>query len=209
MCGEKSAVYLLIALYLGSPPRVRGKARHLRRQIRGIRITPACAGKRCLLRPRNITTTDHPRVCGEKAPPPFVAARIGGSPPRVRGKGRKRHHRLLRARITPACAGSISICFNSLGSPPRVRGKGRLLTFLLRRSGITPACAGKRPTGQAKNGTLGDHPRVCGEKRYLASMDNPQEGSPPRVRGKDRAGITWVHTAGITPACAGKSATPG
>ena len=104
---------------------------------------------------------------------------------------------------------SISICFNSLGSPPRVRGKGRLLTFLLRRSGITPACAGKRPTGQAKNGTLGDHPRVCGEKTERVLPGCIRQGSPPRVRGKVQHLVDGDGNPGITPACAGKSSPPG
>ncbi len=30
-----------------------------------------------------------------------------------------------------------------------------------------------------------DHPRVCGEKRYLLQDDITNEGSPPRMRGKD------------------------
>ena len=49
-----------------------------------------------------------------------------------------------------------------------------------------------------------DHPRVCGEKLYLLAERAGNEGSPPRVRGKDRLEELDARLAGITPACAGK-----
>ncbi len=59
------------------------------------------------------------------------------------------------------------------------------------------------PTGS--NRPSWDHPRVCGEKQFLARCDCRELGSPPRVRGKGQANIGAHFTAGITPACAGKS----
>ncbi len=93
-----------------------------------------------------------------------------------------------------------------VGSPPRVRGKVRQGVQRVQPHGITPACAGKsfqRPHGGFCEW---DHPRVCGEKYYAAHREEIAEGSPPRVRGKDlcHRGVHLV--AGITPACAGKSA---
>ena len=52
--------------------------------------------------------------------------------------------------------------------------------------GITPACAGKRAAICPGRAGAGDHPRVCGEKRVMFIQDCPNEGSPPRVRGKGR-----------------------
>ena len=105
VCGEKSAVYLLIALYLGSPPRVRGKVGRVLTHSVILRITPACAGKSETPAPTNPRYTDHPRVCGEKMP--FKAAKYHdyGSPPRVRGKGSAAIRGRKNRRITPACAG--------------------------------------------------------------------------------------------------------
>ena len=46
VCGEKTTNSCQIALTVGSPPRVRGKARHSPLYVVYTRITPACAGKR-------------------------------------------------------------------------------------------------------------------------------------------------------------------
>ena len=92
-----------------------------------------------------------------------------------------------------------------IGSPPRVRGKGPSISRPAPASGITPACAGKRwyPTVRRKNHE--DHPRVCGEKPHHSRCAGDGLGSPPRVRGKELPCNPPDRTAGITPACAGKS----
>ena len=66
MCGEKWVGNTPEKLYLGSPPRVRGKVR-IKDDLILIRgITPACAGKSQQLRAELLPVEDHPRVCGEK-----------------------------------------------------------------------------------------------------------------------------------------------
>ena len=50
------------------------------------RITPAYAGKRSSLTPRQNGTRDHPRLCGEKTAPTCPASSFLGSPPPMRGK---------------------------------------------------------------------------------------------------------------------------
>ena len=50
---------------------------------------------------------------------------------------------------------------------------------------ITPACAGKSKSLTKKEELKKDHPRVCGEKRLIITLDNLAVGSPPRVRGKE------------------------
>ena len=52
-----------------------------------------------------------------------------------------------------------------------------------------------------------DHPRVCGEKEYPNNDARIGAGSPPRMRGKGRAGVAERARRGITPAYAGKSRT--
>ena len=229
MCGEKDHQARARTMRTGSPPRVRGKVYgHLqRRHERG--ITPACAGKSVPVGNHLPRSGDHPRVCGEKSfsvPSPFL---LSGSPPRVRGKARRKRVSGNGDGITPACAGksaalpqqprqgwdhprvcgekgrrsSRGVC--SSGSPPRVRGK---VVFSLSRplcGRITPACAGKRRiVGNYERATT-DHPRVCGEKIILSRLATLAAGSPPRVRGKALAVAHVLMRGRITPACAGKS----
>ena len=47
-----------------------------------------------------------------------------------------------------------------------MRGKGRTVRYPRIDHRITPAYAGKRPERTYRNGTSGDHPRLCGEKRF-------------------------------------------
>ena len=105
MCGEKGAHIYHIYSHLGSPPRVRGKAKNWRTFSISFRITPACAGKRTHIPNRVFNSKDHPRVCGEKIVRAGVRSPGRGSPPRVRGKGCKAVAVLTLTRITPACAG--------------------------------------------------------------------------------------------------------
>ena len=147
VCGEKWQFRAATATSLGSPPRVRGKAKYLGTRRPGPRITPACAGKRLNQTFSPSRYGDHPRVCGEKRANQMSKVYSRGSPPRVRGKGEKLHRTEPGRRITPACAGKSPSCvalllpvrdhprvcgekyadhetmFLERGSPPRVRGK--------------------------------------------------------------------------------------
>ena len=73
------------------------------------------------------------------------------------------------------------------------------------RRGITPAYAGKRRCSVFPGFFLGDHPRVCGEKRRARWLQYPHLGSPPRMRGKEPRRRNALVPQGITPAYAGKS----
>ena len=95
-----------------------------------------------------------------------------------------------------------------LGSPPRVRGKGNTVEILDWTGRITPACAGKSIIRRTFFRFLEDHPRVCGEKFAPDYLDITATGSPPRVRGKVLRILRHRNSAGITPACAGKSTIP-
>ena len=52
---------------------------------------------------------------------------------------------------------------------------------------VSPAYAGKRAAANFHLGTTRDHPRVCGEKFVRNACSVIVWGSPPRMRGKDRA----------------------
>ena len=147
MCGEKSIRRIMQSKVMGSPPRMRGKAVAIFRQLHHGRITPAYAGKRDSIPQQSSLRRDHPRVCGEKPRIFFMSIRSAGSPPRMRGKGQPLYIVVSESGITPACAGkslvrelllivsrdhprvcgekeagALSEVYET-GSPPRVRGK--------------------------------------------------------------------------------------
>ena len=188
MCGEKCATRWQKPKALGSPPRMRGKAVAIFRQLHHGRITPAYAGKSDPEKQPGAARWDHPRVCGEKKRlQPTITAQPG-SPPRVRGKASCILVSSSTVGITPAYAGKSShrpmhstlprdhprVCGEkavavvsssfTLGSPPRVRGKGETACEVVVKFGITPAYAGKRACTTTAIIQPKDHPRVCGEK---------------------------------------------
>ena len=177
MCGEQQNGDFLTKRMGGSPPRVRGTDVRSRDTNTSLRITPACAGNRQAGAPVGIHCQDHPRVCGEQLGMNYQITRGTGSPPRVRGTGRRTAFETARRRITPACAGNRCmpslwclprwdhprVCgeqFSSLtwmasasGSPPRVRGTAAARSALWQGHGITPACAGNSAEGHG-NGAV-------------------------------------------------------
>ena len=147
----------------------------------------------------------------------------------MRGKVRSSCPFKYSSRITPAYAGksgsgSLEIAFSwdhprvcgekkpggsdavgLLGSPLRMRGKVFEVVFRVVAVGITPAYAGKSLLRPADFPQIWDHPRVCGEKLTLVSLNPLYGGSPPRMRGKAGAAKDGYVLGGITPAYAGKS----
>ena len=85
-----------------------------------------------------------------------------------------------------------------------MRGKERQIKEKMEITRITPAYAGK--SGKIHRYLIGyrDHPRVCGEKDWFPKFTNAYEGSPPRMRGKERVSELGACRSGITPAYAGK-----
>ena len=90
VCGEKAHMVCTHDAFRGSPPRVRGKAKKVKKRDIISKITPACAGKSLIDADLAAFGRDHPRVCGEKNSAQAIIINITGSPPRVRGKVRKR-----------------------------------------------------------------------------------------------------------------------
>ena len=70
---------------------------------------------------------------------------------------------------------------------------------------ITPADAGKTRHGIACEGTVGDHPRGCGENVVAVAASASSLGSPPRMRGKQDGTGIFILRGRITPADAGKT----
>ena len=86
-----------------------------------------------------------------------------------------------------------------------MRGKAFSVSQAHNDGGITPAYAGKRDKSRSNCMMGRDHPRVCGEKCIVFTLNIPGAGSPPRMRGKDGAESVTVASSRITPAYAGKS----
>ena len=66
LCGEKHPCRICVRGGAGSPPPMRGKVKLLALMPAAVRITPAYAGKSVTGVKISETSTDHPRLCGEK-----------------------------------------------------------------------------------------------------------------------------------------------
>ena len=93
------------------------------------------------------------------------------------------------------------------GSPPLARGTDIPDACNPGTRGITPACAGNsgHNSGQRQSGQ--DHPRLRGEQEEATISFGRREGSPPLARGTAHPPKRSCCSTGITPACAGNSAT--
>ena len=229
VCGENSKSSEQDWKYSGSSPRVRGKQTHEEAEDLESGLIPACAGKTLAAGGGRISPGAHPRVCGENAFLMRPATKPGGSSPRVRGKHRSKERRSPPAGLIPACAGKTfpqraearsqwahprvcgenervcGIHRRAEGSSPRVRGKRRTARISAYRRGLIPACAGKTVASARICSVKGAHPRVCGENEHFIRQKTVQLGSSPRVRGKPQKASPAVDTAGLIPACAGKT----
>ena len=101
------------------------------------------------------------------------------------------------------------LCLNLiLGSPPHMRGKAFQARPRHQADGITPAYAGKSKKYEMIVWSSWDHPRICGEKYWVAFRLGRGRGSPPHMRGKVLPSPILAAPIGITPAYAGKSHRP-
>ena len=86
------------------------------------RITPAHAGKTFMCTYRGITTTDHPRTCGENRTKSRLSKSYSGSPPHMRGKLLCEVLSFHSHRITPAHAGkTLRKCYIAEVNPHPIR----------------------------------------------------------------------------------------
>ena len=167
VCGEKYIMHSRQSNTVGSPPRVRGEGTSSLISSPSTRITPACAGRSPLQKAGRHRGLDHPRVCGEKAAKREHIPTWSGSPPRVRGEGRKKRRQLCRNGITPACAGRSCGKINNDLNPED-----------------HPRVCGEKVEASGALDPEEDHPRVCGEKQNSSGSAGKSMGSPPRVRGE-------------------------
>ena len=168
MGGEKKTATTAPHGSTGSPPRRRGKDGNINLNDLFNRITPAWAGKSSGADPTDWTTTDHPRMGGEKASAELYCIAALGSPPRGQGKDGLDLIAYEFAQDHPRVGGekppALGISATDTGSPPRGRGKADPKRHRTRQAGITPAWAGKSLFRCLAHRFPGDHPRVGGEK---------------------------------------------
>ena len=165
--GKTLTHFFMLLPRIGSPPQVRGKHRRSADEIADDRITPAGAGKTQTKKHFTLSTTDHPRRCGENKSAHGRLASLKGSPPQVRGKLSRWAVCRFLCRITPAGAGKTQhqnqrrqnhgdhprrcgenwqkrwVDPRKKGSPPQVRGKRFICDRSISHERITPAGAGK------------------------------------------------------------------
>ncbi len=190
-------------------------------------ITPARAGTTFTFTAPYSRIQDHPRSCGNDYYEELKRVSKEGSPPLVRERLRLCASSPDIRRITPARAGTTSdgwitkmaikdhprSCGNDsqganlnqivMGSPPLVRERRWVCIQVEKITRITPACAGTTGIITFLGNTYRDHPRLCGNDRFLDCMCAYKQGSPPLVRER-RWGQFNIHTyCRITPACAG------
>ena len=93
----------------------------------------------------------------------------------------------------------------STGSSPHVRGKRAPRGLGLPGFRLIPACAGKTFSAQEFGPCQSAHPRVCGENWPARVSVSLAKGSSSRVRGKLTGELIHRRSAGLIPACAGKT----
>ena len=85
-----------------------------------------------------------------------------------------------------------------------MRGKDSMSLACASLTRITPAYAGKRASVPRCRLGCRDHPRLCGEKKFIEIPEKSALGSPPPMRGKVVFHMKFVQHHRITPAYAGK-----
>ena len=108
-CGENDQQAGRADYLCGSPPRLRGKPHLACGRRRGVRITPALAGKTVAQQSQPAQQADHPRACGENSAILWGLLPHPGSPPRLRGKRLSGTCCQRQVRITPALAGKTDL----------------------------------------------------------------------------------------------------
>ena len=177
------------------------------RRHRGAGPTPACAGSTSRIRPASTGRRAYPRLRGEHGGAGEGYVRAGGLPPLARGAPSRPRSERPRRRPTPACAGSTWVrqprtpeprAYPRLrgehgadapasqlrmglpplarGAPARTRGRGG-------HAGPTPACAGSTATRRSGRTPRRAYPRLRGEHKGGADVDENIQGLPPLARG--------------------------
>ena len=111
MCGGTLSVRLVLSLFFGLSPRVRGHLIQYVVIVRCLRSIPACAGAPTSKRNSALFGRVYPRVCGGTGPVVGQSLIVIGLSPRVRGHRWLASPSLPPSGSIPACAGAPSTTF--------------------------------------------------------------------------------------------------
>ena len=142
-----------------------------------------------MARVAQVSTSVHPRVCGELEALRLRAAGAVGSSPRVRGTRRGLDGDDHVEPVHPRVCGELGAL------PARLRMRRRFI----------PACAGNSQGSWQRPPSTPVHPRVCGELTRPQLAPRDVGGSSPRVRGTRARYRISLPTRRFIPACAGNS----
>ena len=194
-----------------------------------MRIIPAYAGSTAFAQLREAVAEDHPRIRGEHRRMSSKRSSRRGSSPHTRGARISHHCHLRPVRIIPAYAGSTrdrairrhpptdhprirgehGMSFRrrtwTSGSSPHTRGAPALDVGGAQLDGIIPAYAGSTLRNAYKLTKLEDHPRIRGEHRPGAHLDERLCGSSPHTRGARLPNFPASPKIWIIPAYAGST----
>ena len=164
---------------------------------------------------------------GDDSPSWHQDTSVNGRPPRARGRRLSDKQPLAGNRKTPACAGTTTrgrcaacspredprvrgddpLVHGRLepltGRPPRARGRHRWRGVRVGLGGKTPACAGTTSRTAPRRSATPEDPRVRGDDIVARDLITPDQGRPPRARGRLRHDELRSLSSGKTPACAG------
>ena len=110
-------------------------------------------------------------------------------------------------RVCGENAKTCCVSIGAQGSSPRMRGKPQGACRRRGLRGLIPAYAGKTPIPAARLEPAWAHPRVCGENDRVGAERALDDGSSPRMRGKQTPWEPFPHQVGLIPAYAGKTCT--
>ena len=135
----------------------------------------------------HVTSSVHPRACGDHTSLPDLAALATGSSPRVRGPLRTRARRPRTHRFIPARAGTTSTQTSGLTGRtvhPRACGDHHdSLDLAGIVCGSSPRVRGPQVPLEVREAFARVHPRACGDHYRRQGVCRRRLGSSPRVRG--------------------------
>ena len=234
-CGANKIDHADGGVQVGSSPRMRGKPLIRIPVGLEVRIIPAHAGQTpCAVRPRP-WWPDHPRACGANFGTLGVRVHLTlpaiGFQQQVLGhvdtdRGGHRAPSLVRANTTyvpgstsmaravntPAGVNACTLppatrrhLSSATGSSPRMRGKRAGKPDPQSRQRIIPAHAGQTLVLKSSPRLRADHPRACGANGRRVTLNPPESGSSPRMRGKPEDDVHGWILLRIIPAHAGQT----
>ena len=191
----------------GSSPRMRGTAGRGNHRRRDRRFIPAHAGNRLTAAQCIITSSVHPRACGEQSAAHHGCNGWPGSSPRMRGTGLRTCRDKPRPAVHPRACGEQSPTNPrkrpARGSSPRMRGTGGRSSLQPPQRRFIPAHAGNRVLRLLGCVLTAVHPRACGEQSTIQCPGVRSSGSSPRMRGTDHAFGQALDADRFIPAHAG------